>query len=204
MRALYTAAAVSNRALAWPSFTCTAIKSITHQVSKYPNLKRNQLGRYYQTAAVPYTLSDKAGQCMWADYLFGNCLDDGIGLIPPELRYLLSTLPKGSGRQHPGNTLSPPEADGDAADEPLALGSKHRHHSDEHGKALYSSLSKNVTMDSFLAAAGGVAAKAVVFLDFLPMLDMAPLNVSDARLHGPLRKCWALTLWGEFDKQNHA
>ena len=183
------AAEVSKRALAWPSFNCTSLKSIMHQIPKYPNVKRQQLGGYYHTATVPYTLGDKAGQCMWTDYLFGNCLDDGIGLLPPELRYLLSTMPKGSGQQNASNTLSLPGAEGD---ELPALGGQQQHHSDEHGKALYSSLSRNVTVDSFLSAAGDVAAEAIIFMNFLPMLDVASLDAT--RLHEPLKHCLALAL----------
>jgi len=111
MRALVSAAAAAGRAFAYPALSCNALQRIIHEFPSKPNLKRNNDG-YYSTGTVPFTVLEKEGKCMWYDYMYNVCLDEGLGLLPPEFAHLLSTLPPEAAQPSASNTLqlNPPPA----------------------------------------------------------------------------------------------
>eukprot|EP00798_Chlamydomonas_sp_ICE-L_P027615 gene27615-7252_t len=75
---LMTAAHILGRALAHPPLPCAMIKRIAHEKPRPHNR---------------------------AEHMYGACIDNGAGLLPPEFAYLLSTLPSKAAASGPVNTL---------------------------------------------------------------------------------------------------
>ncbi|GAX73095.1 hypothetical protein CEUSTIGMA_g548.t1 [Chlamydomonas eustigma] len=105
LRALFTAARISQRALAWPALPCTSLHRLILEMHGLKELKRNHEKFYHQSSAVHVTVVEKPGMCIWSDYFFAGCLDNGVGLLPPEFQHLLSTLPADMARQNLDNTV---------------------------------------------------------------------------------------------------
>jgi len=104
MRLLFYAAAAMGRAFALPMMTCEDVQHLMHAIPKEPKLKINT-DPWFSSASIPFSATDKADQCFWSAYMGNTCLEHGRGLLPPELEYLLSTLPAGQSTQNHGNTL---------------------------------------------------------------------------------------------------
>eukprot|EP00798_Chlamydomonas_sp_ICE-L_P027632 gene27632-7269_t len=96
LRAFMIAAVISNRAVAWPALPCSQLQKL---VAEFNNNKHGALlrskDRQYISGTVPFTAA-AAGKdkelCMWYDYMNSRCLEDGVGLMPPEFEHLVLTL----------------------------------------------------------------------------------------------------------------
>ena len=161
----------------------------------------------YLFPRLPYyeTTPDSWISCChrWTDYLFGICLDDGAGLIPPEMLYFLSTLPEDASNQGPLNTIlmegpslisSTRKTASDGMHVSSSRGFKEDNHQHRHDPALLDAVSKNMTVSDFLAVTGGHSSQPVIYLDFIPLID-EPLDPRFNNRLRPLDQCWALTLF---------
>ena len=146
--------------------------------------------------------------------MFGVCLDEGMGLLPPEMMHFLSTLPEGERHPGPLNTIHAAVGPAAAADPSAAPGARtlkafasHERglasdgpgdHQQQlkHEPVLLDAVSKNMTVADFLALANRAhASQPVIYLDFLPVLDeLSVKERASNRLVMPMDQCWALSM----------
>ena len=86
LRALHSAAAVSERALAWPYLNCSTVTRLVHETNNHPTLKRNQ-NRRHEVTPIPFSMIEEKQKCMWTDYMSSNCLN-GERLTEVFIQYL--------------------------------------------------------------------------------------------------------------------
>ena len=103
--------------------------------------------------------------------MVGACLDEGAGLLPPEMQHFFSRLPADVSTQGPGNTI----------------GRRNASSSEE------SMEQQSYSIADFRTLVPDASGPPVVFLDFLPALDPQPLQTAKL-LAQQLRTCWALSL----------
>eukprot|EP00798_Chlamydomonas_sp_ICE-L_P018492 gene18492-24990_t len=118
LRALYVAAHAAGRSIAWPALDCEHLTSVTHQAKAHPELKRGKDSRY-STGTVPYTLDEQPGMCIWLDFMWQGCLQDGRGLLPYETKHFLDVLLAEQAAESKETILPRPSGEAPQAQSPL-------------------------------------------------------------------------------------
>ena len=118
-----------------------------------------------------------------------SCPTGGIGLIPPEFLHLKSTLPEESRHESKENTIWM------AKERSRSLSAESAEQLPSRFPELLADVSRNLTPAGFLSAFANIGDPPIAYLGFLPQFDSSSLNATDTRLQGPLKECWALTLY---------